>query len=116
MAGMPCPLQQACQGGDDLGHGDRQHCGQWRHQRLLAVSDTAQPQPQTAGLPVSQHGCRQVCDDHLAGKDRHNYGHEMMPGGLPALLPYRLTESTVWSEDRILPGLESYLAELVGSP
>ena len=21
-----------------------------------------------------QHGCRQVRDDHLAGKDRHNYG------------------------------------------
>ena len=26
---------------------------------------------------------------------------EMMPGGLPVLLPSRLTESTVWSEDRI---------------
>ena len=30
-------------GGDNLGHGDRQHCGQWRRQRLLATSDTAQP-------------------------------------------------------------------------
>ena len=29
---------------------------------------------------------------------------EMMPGGLPVLLPSRLTESTVWSEDRIWPG------------
>ena len=47
--GMPCPLWQPGKGGDDLGHGDRQHCGQWRHQRLLATSDTAQPQPQTAG-------------------------------------------------------------------
>ena len=59
------------------------------------------------------------CDDHLAGKDRHNYGHEMTPGspgGLPASLPGRLTESTVWSEDRIWPGLDSWLAELVGSP
>ena len=56
---------------------------------------------------LSQHGCRQVCDDHLAGKDRHNYGHQMMSGGLPVLLPSRLTESTVWSEDRIWPGLDS---------
>ena len=48
-----------------------------------------------------QHGCRQVRDDHLAGKDRHNYGHEMTPGGPPVLLPSRLTESTVWSEDTI---------------
>ena len=61
-----------------------------------------------AGL--SQHGCRQVREDHLAGEDRHNYGHEMTPGspgGLPASLPGRLTESTVWSEDRILLGLDS---------
>ena len=42
-----------------------------------------------------QHGCCQVRDDHLAGKDRHNYRHEMMLGGLPVLLPSRLTESTV---------------------
>merc|ERR1712155_387456 len=26
---------------------------------------------------LSQHWCRQVRDDHLAGKDRHNYCHEM---------------------------------------
>ena len=32
---------------------------------------------------LSQHGCRQVCDDHLAGKDRHNYWHEMTPVGPP---------------------------------
>ena len=51
--------------------------------------------------------CRQVRDDHLAGKDRHNYGHEMTPGGLLVSLPRRLTESTVWSEDRIWPGLDS---------
>ena len=54
-----------------------------------------------------QHGRRQVRDNHLAGKDRHNCGHEMMPGGLPASLSGRLTESTVWSEDRIWPGLDS---------
>ena len=45
--------------------------------------------------------CRKVCDDHLAGKDRHNYGHKIMLGVLPAWLPGRLTESMVWSEDRI---------------
>ena len=54
-----------------------------------------------------QHGCRQVRDDRLAGKDRHNYEHEMMSGGLPVSLPSRLTESMVWSEDRIWPGLDS---------
>ena len=50
-----------------------------------------------------QHGCRQVRDDHLAGKDRHNYsyGYQMMSGGLPVSLPSRLTESTVSCEDRI---------------
>ena len=64
MAGGPRPLQQPDQGGGDLGHGDR----------LLADR-------------LSQHGCCQVCDDHLAGKDRHNYGHEMTPDGLPAALP-----------------------------
>ena len=47
------------------------------------------------------------CDDHLAGKDRHNCGHEMTPGGLPVSLPSRLTESTVWSKDRIWPELDS---------
>ena len=58
---------------------------------------------------LSQHWCHQVCDDHLAVKDRHNYGHEMTLGGLPASLPGRLTEtkSTVWSEDRIWLGLDS---------
>ena len=56
---------------------------------------------------LSQHGCCQVCDDHLAGKDRHNYGHEMTPGELPASLPSRLTESRVCSEDRIWPRLDS---------
>ena len=43
----------------------------------------------------------------VAAKDRHNYEHEMTPGGLPDSLPGRLTESTVWSEDRIWPGLDS---------
>ena len=56
---------------------------------------------------LSQHWCRQVRDDHLAGKDRHNYGHEMTLGGPPVSLPSRLTESTVWSEDGIWPGLDS---------
>ena len=42
-------------------------------------------------------------NDHLAGKDRHNYGHEMTPDGLPAALPGRLTESKVWREHRIWP-------------
>ena len=37
----------------------------------------------------------------------------MTPGGLSASLPGRLTESTVWSEERIWPGLDSLLAELV---
>ena len=41
------------------------------------------------------------------GKDRHHYGHEMTPGGLPASLPGRLAESMVWSEDRIWPGPDS---------
>ena len=56
---------------------------------------------------LSQHGCRQVRNNHLAGKDRHNYGQEMMSGWPPVLLPSRLTESTVWSKDRIRPGLDS---------
>ena len=54
-----------------------------------------------------KHGCRQVRDDHLAGKDRHNYGHEMTTGGPPVSLHSRLTERTIWSEDRIWPGLDS---------
>ena len=54
-----------------------------------------------------QNGCRQVRNDQLAGKDRHNYGHEMTLGGPPVSLPSRLTESTVWSKDRIWPGLDS---------
>ena len=36
-----------------------------------------------------------------------NRRHEMTPGGLSASLPGRLTESTVMSEDRIWPGLDS---------
>ena len=54
-----------------------------------------------------QHGCRQVRDNHLAGKDRHNYGHEMMSGWPPVSLPSRLTESMVWSKDRIWARLDS---------
>ena len=54
-----------------------------------------------------QHGYRQVRDDHLAGKDRHNCGHEMTLVRLPVSLPSRLTESMVWSEDGIWPGLDS---------
>ena len=56
---------------------------------------------------LSQHGCCQVRDDHLAGRDRHNCGHEMTPVGPPVSLPCRLTESAVWSEDGIWPGLDS---------
>ena len=47
------------------------------------------------------------CDDHLAGKDRHNYGYAIMPGGPPVSLPSRLTESMVWSKGRMWPGLDS---------
>ena len=54
-----------------------------------------------------QHGCRQVRDDHLPGRDRYNCGHKMTPVGPPVSLPSRLTESTVWSEDGIWPGLDS---------
>ena len=54
-----------------------------------------------------QHGCRQVRDDHLAGRDRHNCEHEMTLVGPPVSLPSRLTESMVWSKDRIWPGLDS---------
>ena len=56
---------------------------------------------------LSQHCSCLVRDNLLVGKDRHNYGHKMTLGGLPASLPGRLTESTVWSKDRILPGLDS---------
>ena len=59
-----------------------------------------------AGL--SQHGCRQVRDDHLAGEDRHNYGHEMTPGspgGLPASLPGRLTDGLERGQDLAGAGL-----------
>ena len=99
VARMPHPLWLAGQAGDNLGHGDRQHCGQWRHQRLLAASSPSQ-RLLADGLS-HQNGCRQVRDNHLAGKDRHSYGHQMMSGGPPASLPSRLTESMVWSEDRI---------------
>ena len=59
-----------------------------------------------AGL--RQHGCRQVREDHLAGEDRHNYGHEMMPGlpgGLPASLPGRLTDGLERGQDLAGAGL-----------
>ena len=59
-----------------------------------------------AGL--SQHGCRQVRDDHLAGEDRHNYGHEMTPGspgGLPVSLPDRLTDGLERGQDLAGAGL-----------
>ena len=65
------------------------------------------PSHRLLAIGLSHHGCRQVRDDHLAGKDRHNYGHEMMLSGPPVSLPSRLTESTVWSKDRIWPGLDS---------
>ena len=45
------------------------------------------------------------CDDHLAGKDRHNYGHEMTPGGLPASLPGRLTDGLERGQDLAGTGL-----------
>ena len=65
------------------------------------------PSHRLLAIGLSHHGCRQVRDNQLAGKDRHNYGHEMTPGGLLVSLPRRLTESTVWSEDRIWQGLDS---------
>ena len=101
VAGMPCPLQQAGQGGDNLCRDDRQHRdrgGTSPSHRLLADR-------------LSQHGCCQVHDNHLASKDRHDYGQEMTPGGLPASLPGRLTESTVWSKDRIWPWLGAGLID-----
>ena len=34
---------------------------------------------------LSQHGCRQVRDDHLAGKDRHNCGDAWWAASLAPL-------------------------------
>ena len=59
-----------------------------------------------AGL--SQHRCRQVRDDHLAGEDMRNYGHKMTPGspgGLPASLPGRLTDVLEQGQDLAGAGL-----------
>ena len=54
---------------------------------------------------LGQHGARQVLGGHMGREDRGQ--RDMMPGGLSASLPSRLTESTVWSEDRIWLGLDS---------
>ena len=54
---------------------------------------------------LGQHGARQVHGGHMVGEDRKQ--RQMTPGGLSASLPSRLTESTVWSEDRIWLGLDS---------
>merc|ERR1712067_2147 len=55
---------------------------------------------------LGQHGARQVHGGHMVGEDRGQ--REMTLGGLPASpLPSRLTESKVWSEDRIWLGLDS---------
>ena len=54
---------------------------------------------------LGQHGARQVHVGHMVGEDTKQ--REMTPGGLSASLPSRLTESTVWSEDRIWLGLDS---------
>ena len=48
---------------------------------------------------LGQHGARSMAATWLV--------REMMPGGMPVLLPSRLTESTVWSEDGIWPRLDS---------
>ena len=48
---------------------------------------------------LGQQGAPQVHGGHMVGEDRKQ--REMTPGGLSATLPSRLTESTVWSEDRI---------------
>ena len=53
---------------------------------------------------LGQHGARQVHGGHMVGEDRER---EMTLGGLSASLPSRLTESRVWSEDRIWLGLDS---------
>ena len=106
---MPRPVQQAGQGGDDLGHGDR-HCGTVDSGGTSASLPHQIPHSPSCRLLADrliQHGCGQICDNNMAGKDRHNYGHKMTPGGLPASLPGRLTESTVWSKDRIWQGLDS---------
>ena len=73
----------------------------------LARAETIWVMMTGAADGLSQHGCCQACDNHLAAKDRHNYGHKVTPGGLPDSLPGRLTESTVGSEDRIWPGMDS---------
>ena len=54
---------------------------------------------------LGQHGARQVHGGHMVGEDRKQ--REMTLGGLSASLPGRLTESTVRSEDRIWPGMDS---------
>ena len=54
---------------------------------------------------LGQHGDRQVHGGHMVGEARKQ--REMTPGGLSASLPGRLTESTVWKEDRIWLGLDS---------
>ena len=54
---------------------------------------------------LGQHGARQVHGGHMVGEARKQ--REMMPGGLSASIPSRLTESTVWKEDRIWLGLDS---------
>ena len=104
-AEMSRPLQQAGQGGDDLGHGDRHHCRQWRHQLPLAETDSAQPWHGLLADGLGQHGDRQVHGGHMVGEARKQ--REMTPGGLSASLPSRLTESTVRSEDRSWLGLDS---------
>ena len=53
---------------------------------------------------LGQHGARQVHGGHMVGQKTDDM---MTLGGLPASLPSRLTESTVWSEDRIWLGLDS---------
>ena len=53
----------------------------------------------------SQHGCRQVRDDQLAGKDRHTYRHKMTQVRPPVSLPSRLTESMVLGQDLAGAGL-----------
>ena len=103
---MTRPLQQAGQGGDNLG-------------RVMVTDSTVDsggtracllyqiPHSHSHSHRLVADRCRQVRDDHLAGKDRHNYGYAIMPGGPPVSLPSRLTESMVWSKDRIRPGPDS---------
>ena len=54
---------------------------------------------------LSQHGCRQVRDDHLAGKDRDSNRHEITPGRLPASLPGRLTDGQERGQNLAKAGL-----------